>query len=122
MENFHKFFKTYPDMDMDLLNGFLRDYIEHCNDLEVGFLPIHDSSEADCCDDDPYDPYYGEDYDKDFDSIVWPSSAPGPKDSAVLEELRRKMDSSPDGDYPYDNDYQPTKLHEVVIKVTIERT
>jgi hypothetical protein len=103
MENFHKFFKTYPDMDMKLLNGFLIEYIEHCKDLGVGFLPIHDSSEADCCDDDPYDPYYGDDYDKDFDSIVWPSSAPGSKDSEALEELRRKMEDSFDGD---DDDYE----------------
>ncbi len=43
-------------------------------------------------------------------------------DRDALEDLRRKMDSSPDDDYLYDNDYQPTKLHEVVIKVTIERT
>jgi len=113
MENFHKFFKTYPDMDMDLLNGFLRDYIEHCNDLEVGFLPIHDSSEADCCDDDPYDPYYGEydpqldeEYQQAFDSVVWPSSAPGPTDEKALEELRRAMDPGPYDSFDYSADIQ----------------
>ena len=108
MENFHKFFKTYPKMDMDLLNGFLKDYVEHCKDLGVGFLPIHDSSEADCCDDDPYDPYYGEydpqldeEYQQAFDSINWPSSEVGPQDSAALEELRRKMEESPDDEEDY---------------------
>ena len=103
MENFHKFFKTYPDMDIELLNGFLREYIQHCKDLEIDFLPIHDSSEADCCDDDPYDPYFNDDYDKDFDSIVWPSEV-GPQDSKALEELRRKMDDSPDDEEDYDYD------------------
>jgi hypothetical protein len=112
MENFHKFFATYPDMDMNLLNGFLRDYIEHCKDLEVGFLPIHDSSEADCCDDDPYDPYYGdydpqldEEYQQAFDSINWPSEV-GPNDEDALEELRRAMGVNPYDEFDYSADVQ----------------
>ena len=88
MNNFQKFFTKYPDMDIDLLNGLLSDYVKS-DTVNGTFIPIaedpyvdeyeleerleeeydQDYGGAPCeCDDEPidYDGYWEE---EDYDSF-----------------------------------------------------